>query len=304
MLTIHRILHPTDLSRLSKHSLPVAVRLAESHGAELELFHAVVLHVGEPFEAAVQELSLDAVAEELDRLAGERLRQLDASAWAGELTVVRTTTRAVAAAPAILERAREAESDLIVMATHGRRGVQRLLIGSVTEEVLRGAPCPVLATHGNRREPEDEGVYRTILAATDFSAAAEGAVAHAVALADEYGAECHAVHVIQMIDYPGFYNPDRLNAALDVPRLRREAGQRLRTLLPTAGADECAHVCEGEAAPEILRLARRIDADLVVLGSHGLSGLDRILLGSTTERVLRSTDRDVLVVRDGGRSLV
>jgi nucleotide-binding universal stress UspA family protein len=135
MLPIHRILHPTDFSKRSEYALHLACALARDYGAELILLHVVEIPAAVYGEGVMVPLP-DFRAEAEARLAELR----------PTLPTVRTEHRLVEGDPAseILQAALDVHSDLIVMGTHGRTGVSRLLMGSVAEQVVRRATCPVL----------------------------------------------------------------------------------------------------------------------------------------------------------------
>ncbi len=135
MISLHRILSPTDFSAGSRRAGEYAGFLARRLGAELHLLHAVL--VGRERADADEALSLEAL---LERQAASLQDELGAPA----IEVRQVTRRGYSAGVVILEYAAEMEAELIVLGTHGRRGAQRLLLGSVAEEVVRYANCPVL----------------------------------------------------------------------------------------------------------------------------------------------------------------
>ena len=201
-----------------------------------------------------------------------------------------------AAAAEILDTARNESCDLIVIGTHGRGGVARLLLGSVAEAVLRHAPCPVLAikppgAHEQRRgeavpaEPGAAGpLFPVILHPTDFSERSRHAFDIACALA-RGGGRLIVLHVVEVVHVASEGYEDALNERLrsfqpDDPSIRVE--YRLR---------------EGEPATETLSEASASGCDLIVLGTHGRTGLDRLVMGSVAEDVLRRAGVPVLIVR-------
>ncbi len=205
--------------------------------------------------------------------------------------------RSISAAGAILEYAAEHNIDLITLGTHGRRGLRRLLLGSVAEEVVRLAPCPVL-TVPERAGGTTPGQVRRILVPVDFSEHARLALSHASQLAALYGARLELLHVIAEVVYPDFYPPlvPPLGAVSD--ELRERSQTRLRDLLaqvPHPDADT--HVGSGPAAHEIVRFAEDLPADLIVIASHGLTGIRHMLLGSVTEQVVRRAPCPVFTVK-------
>ncbi|MDX1578497.1 MAG: universal stress protein, partial [Gemmatimonadota bacterium] len=224
----------------------------------------------------------------------ERLGDLDLDREEGGRTV-RETRRGLAAAPAILEYAEEAGIDLIAMGSHGRRGLRRLLLGSVTEEVLRAGRWPVLTVHGGASERAAPG-YRRILAPVDFSKHTRGQVDACVALAERFGCGIELVHVVDPPIVPELYMPLAPLVA-DAKKATERATAGLEDLAAPlrSGPEVATEVLIGSPASEI---ARRAEAtDLIVMPTHGYSGLDRVLLGSVAEGVLRRVDCAVLVLR-------
>ncbi|AXG10681.1 universal stress protein [Haloplanus rubicundus] len=162
------------------------------------------------------------------------------------------------------------DTDLVAMGTHGRSGVDRYLFGSLAERTLRTAHVPVLTV----REVESDATVDEILIATDGSDGAERASAHAVAIAAASGARLHVLTV----------GDD------DAPA--RSLAARARE----AGVDATVAVRTGRPHEAILDYADEAGVDLVTLGSHGRTGVERVLLGSVAERVLRAATTPVLVV--------
>ena len=196
----------------------------------------------------------------------------------------------------ILEYVAEEDVDLVAMGTHGRTGLARFVLGSVTEHVLRASPVPTLATRAGDEEPPTLP-YRNVLVPTDGSECASGAVDHALAIASATGATAHVINV---------YSDDVYSQTLDeVPpsdyvdtleRSGEEATEAVAERFEAAGVDVETAVLEGRASDEILSYAEETDIDAVIMGTHGRSGLDRFLLGSTTERVIRQSDLPVVAV--------
>lgn len=298
MLDIRRILFPTDFSNCAQNALPFAVKFAAVHEAELQMLHVLVLHTLEP-----EDPSMPFPGE-------ERARQqlAEAGASTGRSRVIHTVKRGISTAPVVLDHASEHEIDLIVMGTHGRRGFRRLLLGSVTEEVVRLAECPVLAVRARKAcEPATEPRIDRILVPVDFSSHARLAIEYAREIANIFEARIDLLHVIELPSYPDFYVPVT-TSALNVADLREQAGRRLERLV--AEGFEAAsvrsvgtHVVAGRTTPEILAFAEENESDLVIIPSHGLSGLERVLLGSVAEGVVRRAPCSVLTARPFGRRL-
>lgn len=293
MLDIHRILFPTDFSECAQGALPHAVRLAELHDADVELLHVLVLHATSAIEA-------------VEPFPGEASARDALEATVREPHAARVThhvSRAIAAAPAILDYADAQDVDLIVLGSHGRRGIRRLLLGSVAEEVLREARCPVLIVREEKKEEAVRVDVKRILVPVDFSKQTALALGYAHELAVTFGAAIDLLHVIEVPTYPDFYVP--FSAAVETTAVRRDARDRLEALAePLRATREVAtDVKVGRTAGEVTDFAERGGHDLIVLPSHGYSGLERVLLGSVAEGVLRRTPCPVLTVKPFGKDL-
>ncbi|MDX1530735.1 MAG: universal stress protein, partial [Rhodothermales bacterium] len=197
MLQIQTLLFPTDLSACAERAFAHASHLAQASGARV---HA--LHVRPPGTPALQSgtllpLSLADVADDL------RLPEGGAgSSGPDAADVVEAQVERENEVEAILDYARAHEADLIVMGTHGRRGLDRALAGSVAERVVREASCPVLTV----RHCPEAAVHR-VLVPTDFSGRAREAAAYAVELAKAYGARLELLHVVEEAALPSSFGP-------------------------------------------------------------------------------------------------
>jgi len=299
LLSIDRIVWPTDLSTGAERAFPHAAALAEWHDAALH-----VLNVQEGGASAQaepsEEFSLTDGA--LANLLGEAdppSNPIDL----GTLNIVQDLVGDDSPAEAILSYVEEHGVDLVVMGTHGRRGLQRLLIGSVAEEVLRTAPCPVLTVRAGEETAPAWNV-RNILAPIDFSDASKGAVRHAKELALTYGAQITLLHAVEEVMYPSAYGTEMA----DVPG--PEVIDRVEESLADLAREEIGyeHVMVGAtigyAPSTILDYIAENDVDLVVIATHGRPGIERLLLGSVTGRIVRRTSVPVFVVKSFGKSLL
>ncbi len=305
-MNIRKVLFCTDFSERAEAALPHALWYARTFGAELHMLHAVVLHASDPGNPELEFPDLDGAYREVRRWASERLEASAGRAEEAGITVRRVEERGMSAAPVILEYAREEEVDLIVLATHGRRGVRRMLLGSVAEEVVRRAARPVLTVRPDG--PEEHGEPpRSILVPVDFSEHSDRAVAHAGALAERTGAELHALHVVPEMAFP---DPYFAEAARDraVEKSAREGvpDALRRNLREVLGGEVEArtHLEVGPPASTIVRVAAEQGVDQVVISSHGRTGLERMLLGSVAEGVVRRAPCPVLTVKAFGRDLL
>ncbi len=143
-MQLKKILMPTDFSACANAALAHAVDLAEQFDAELHLLHVVVLHQDDPHSPGHSFPGLEELHQRMEEAASSEMKRSVDERRAAGLKIVEAQTRHIAAAPAILDYAAREDVDLIVLGTHGRRGLRRFLLGSVTEEVVRSASCPVL----------------------------------------------------------------------------------------------------------------------------------------------------------------
>lgn len=296
MLQLKNILFAQDFSAGSDQALPYALDLADRTGATLHLVYADVLH-GQPFDAGKERPEQrEQIRERLEKHATDL----------PEHRVVREVVRDVAVAPALLRYAEEHAVDLVVMGTHGRRGIERVVIGSVAEEVVRKAACPVLTVR-QRKTPPGDGRVTSILVPIDFSSHSREALRYARALATSYGARLTLLHVVEETLHPAFYGP-ALRSIYDViPDIEDKATAQLERLYgETAGADvEARFVARpGRAARAVTRYAEEEGHDLIVMATHGRTGVEHFLIGSVAEKVVRRAPCPVFTVQSFGKSLL
>ncbi|MDP7295577.1 MAG: universal stress protein, partial [Vicinamibacterales bacterium] len=204
----------------------------------------------------------------------------------------------------VLHHAKARDCDLIVMGTHGSGGFERLLLGSISEKVLRQAPCPVLTIPPHdATEPQPHTiVFRNILCPVDFSKPSMRALSHALSLAEEADGKLTAVHILEWFADPE--PPD--SEEMSVPECRRVVESDARARLARAIPAEARQWCEadevltsGKPHREILRLAEAQSADVIVMGVHGRGALDMMMFGSVTNHVVRAATCPVLTVPNG-----
>jgi nucleotide-binding universal stress UspA family protein len=299
-MNIDRILCPIDFSEASRHALDQAVVLAGYYHAQI-----TALHVFTPFARVITA----AVAGEAELNALDRLRRKaadeSAAAVARQIGVDVVVDEGQAAA-VILDRAKDLVADLVVMGTHGATGFEHMLLGSVTERVLRKASCPVLTvpprSHGISQLP-----FKRLLCAVDFSSASMQAIRWASSLSEESGAELTLLHVLEWPwDEPPPPSIDELPAhqARALTEFRRylqtSAAARLESLVPEhlGRSRTTTKVANGKAYVQILATAAEQQSDLIVIGIHGRSRVDLALFGSTAHQIVCGAACSVLTLRD------
>ncbi len=262
-----------------------ALAVATDHGARLH-----VLYVADTNRDSVTTVSGDVV----DALEMEGERVLSTFEDRAADTAVQQVTEVRQGDPAeTVEAYAERESvDLIVLGKSGKSSVRRVLLGSVTERVVRGTDVPTLTVQGD----DDRGRYpfEVVLAATDGSDAADAAVDHAARLAAGSDATLHVLSVAEPpgLDVGGAEVPESLRSECE--SVVAEAADAARA----ANVETVVEAVETGAAHDVVReYARDHDADLVAVGAHGQRGFERRLLGGTTEKLLRTVSLPVLTTR-------
>jgi len=278
------ILVPTDGSECAQAAVGYAEDLATRYGARV---HALCVADSRTLENAPQ---ADRIEQERAETAERTCNELSESGLSVERAV-----RTDVPHEAILRYATERDVDLVVMGTHGRTGVERYLLGSVTEKVVRLSDVPVLTVKAG-----DDGdvtyPYTDVLVPTDGSEGAEAAIDPAVDIASTYDARVHALSVI---DTMAMGVDVRSAAILDA--LEEAARSAVETVEERAtdasvSAVETA-IQHGSPYRAIRSYAEEHDVDLVVMGTHGRSGIERYLLGSVAEKTVRTSPVPVMTVR-------
>ncbi|TSD15056.1 universal stress protein [Haloglomus irregulare] len=307
-----RILLPTDGSTHAMTAAEHALALSRAFDATIHVLGvADIDRAAGLFDAGgVDEAFLERVRAETGT-AVERTATLAAANDPVETAVVDGDP-----ADAIADYVAEAAPDAIVMGTHGRRGITRFVAGSVTERVLRTATVPVFTVRCPDGEARAEGAEPTVGAAgefptcervllpTDGSGTAERAVDHAVAIADAIDGELHALNVVDVAAAGGQRDPVPSGTAVEALTEQGEAAvDAVAERADDAGVPVVTAVRQGFPESRIRTYARENGADVVVMGTHGRTGLGRVLLGSTVERLVRRAEMPVCAVppadRDG-----
>lgn len=290
------IIVPTDGSEHAIRAAEHGLSLARGFGATVHVVSAVDVR------SAAGLFDAGGVDEEfVERLEAERETAIEAvEAVLREYERVETALVDGDPVSAILEYAAEQDADLIAMGIQGRTGLNRYFSGSVTERVVRLSDIPVLTVRANDRTQVD-AEYDDILLPTDGSDAAASAIEHGLAVAGRFDARVHAVHVVDIRNVAASAEYTLPSEVIERFRSRGQtATERIATRAGNAGIDAVTAVPEGSPASELLVYGDENDVDLIAMGTTGRSGLERVLLGSTTERVIRRADMPVLAVNTSG----
>jgi len=294
----NKIIVPLDGSQVAEQALKSAVAIAQQTKAQIILLQAPVFKdVIIPSEAGYgllwPESSMEAVISE----ASDYLNNIQIQYTQPDLTL-QTVIVEGDPASAIIDTALEEGADLIVMSTHGRTGLTRWVLGSVTEKVLRHAHCPVLVVR-------NEAPISNVIITLDGSPLAEQAVEPGCAITDLLGGEVTLVSVEQPIipDAKLVRELDRAESGLGKHLLENLYNNTENYLQIVARTFECvdihtkAAILTGSPANSILEYADEHDVDLIVMATHGRTGIRRWVYGSVTEKVLRRSHCAMLIVR-------
>jgi nucleotide-binding universal stress UspA family protein len=294
MQPFRNILFAADFSANSKEAFRVACSLASESKTRMFVIHVVEPHwvaedpayYGQPmvqfYDAGNEPGTLERVERKLtDEYAPNHPVDVAYYVREGEI------------ADEILKLANETVSDLIVMGTHGRTGLRWLLAGSVAISVLRRAHCPVLALHATPL-PHKVDDLAVILHPTDFSESSQAALQVARSLARDLGSRLVLLHVAPL----EVYVSGMMASEMDVDAFRHSL-EEIRNRLDGMDLKYPVEVelSRGDASDEIVRVAEELGCGLIVMGTHGRTGLGKLLLGNVAESVLPRAHCPVLVVK-------
>ena len=300
----HRILVPLDTSELAEVALPYAEQMAGRLGSEITLM-SVSHSAGEKEQRVFRSYIQETVAVTKERAN----RYLEKPT--GQDVKVESAILVGNPAEEIVDYAERENIDVIVMATHGRSGIGRWALGSVADKVLRATERPVvlIRAKGARSDMLKKGVFKRALVPLDGSKESEAVIPYIEELASMLGAEVTLLQVLAVV-YHVYISGD---APAQVPYTEEEmkplkasaesylekAGSGLRG----KGVTPKCQVRVGAAGHEIIRLADEIGADIVAMSTHGRSGVGRLVFGSIAEKVVRTGNTPVLLVRTPGASV-
>jgi nucleotide-binding universal stress UspA family protein len=290
-----RIVVPTDFSDTAQVAVNLAGELAGYYAARLDVVHAVdasvYAYAGYPFASLSKDLVSSAEA-------GVQKVKLPAAA---DNAKVQRFVLSGHPASEVVDHAERHKADLVVIGTRGHGAVARFFLGSVADRVLHEAHCPVLLTkkpRGEIKHPKrKKKPFERILFPTDFSDTANLALQRAIALAEDLDAQLYILHVVDDSIITTHVPNER---EIILRELRQAALAHIEKTLPPEHIENfatTAAVKRGEPGRQIAAYAERNHCDLIVMGSHGRTGVKRALLGSVADKVVRLAKCSVFIER-------
>ena len=295
-MQIKQILVPTDFSENAQRALTYAVDLAKQCSAKIHLLHTPVIPT-----YLLMDLSYSPGPEAVTRILNESQDALDeqasvvTDAGVEHFAAIREGT----VHEVIRDYAKEHEVDLVIVGTHGRTGVSKLMYGSVTERVIKTVHTPIIVV-----PPEGGAMPSSIVISFDFSGPSKRAAEAARAIHGVFHGPLHMVHCY--LDVWGEYT-DRGAVVGEAAEKRREALHLgLEEMLETEAKELFSidaqaiqtHLVTGDAAEGILRVADDVGATLICAGTTGKSGIERLLIGSVARRLLHDSKVPLLLTHD------
>jgi len=306
MIQIKKILFPADFSRCANQAFSHAIYLAKKHRAELHIMHVITSFEAYPYISPNEFPNREEIDEILNRNASMLINKLVDKDITGLKNIKRTIKRGISEAPVILDYLKDNDIDLIVMGTHGRRGLNSLFLGSTTEEVVRLSHCPVI-TIRELKEPITIESPKRILVPIDFSDHSLKALEYAKEIAEIFDSRLQLLHVIEETFHPAFSLSGKSSVFDLIPDIEEKTRNKMKQIAKEAKGpkvDYNIYINGGRVASNIIRFAENKSSNLIIISTHGLTGIEHLVMGSVTEKVIRFANCPVFTIKSFGKHLV
>ena len=304
MINIKKILVPTDFSNCAVQALSQAINLAKQYRAELHLLHVNTLFEDNP-EIFDNISGLNKLNNNIEEFIREKINNLANNDSLDDLNIIKVYERGISAAPKILEYSHKNRINLIVMGTHGRRGLEHLFLGSVAEEVVRLSSCPVL-TVKRIEKLKKKNKFDNILVPIDFSERDYVSIEYAKEIAKVFKSKIQLLHVVEDT-IPAAYSLVGAMSIYDlIPDFTEKTKKRMVGIFDTVKGAQVSHeyhIVNGHAVSEILKFIPNNGIDIVIIGTQGLSGIEHLLHGSVAEKVVRMATCPVCTIKSHGETV-
>lgn len=302
-MDIQKILVPTDFSACAEHALTKAIDLAERFDATLHVLHVVDELDPEFYGVDDAQNKATQIRARIREEAQARLNEMVPDGEPVEINTAVSVHLSFDVAATIRDYIQEYGIDLVVMGTHGHRNIERLMLGNVADKLVRHAHCPVITV--NEEVPWIDAskgrLVEEVLAPVDFSEHSKQAVKTAKYFADAYDARLHLLFVAEKRVVPTFSDTGLPGVGVvemdeEIVANAEEALVQMSNSLGGPDVDLVPAVRHGRVAESVIDYAEREGAQLIVMATRGLSGVERFLLGSNTERIVRVAQCPVLTM--------
>ena len=292
-MEIQKIVVPVDFSEFSNKAVEIAEKIAQKFNANITLAHVIITHPEEHY--ADDQKNYQALIQKrqthVEQQFAIQFEEREAQSPPMNFVILRGLSPADCLQEFIINN----DFDLVVLGTHGKSGFRHFVQGSVAEKLVQVSPIPVLTVHRSLETPR----IKRILVPVDFSSYSQQALYFADTIAQKFEAKLVFLHVIEQEIYPTFY-AEEIESVFEIdPSLNQAVIENLKDFVADFIKDEFVEdfmVREGVAHKEIVECAKE-DFDLLIIATHGLSGLEYLLLGGTSEKVIRWATCPVLVVK-------
>lgn len=287
------ILVPVDFSNFSDNAVKYALSLAEKFCSKIILYHAVVLF-HEDFEGEAHLKAYSDIVAHKEKILSKRLESKCDSGKKYGVIIKSIMERGFSAPDLILDHITANKYNLVVMGTHGRTGLKKWLIGSVAEKVVRHSPIPLITVHQDLKKHR----IKNVLIPVDFSKYAKKAVVFGLQIAKKLQARPHFLFVVTMETHPEYFISTFGSFLETNPEFKKDFKKRLKEFVGRPKEEATYAIVEGKAHEEIKNYAEKKRIDLIIMANHGMSALEHLLMGSTTERVVRVARCPVLTIHE------
>lgn len=305
MIKINKILIPTDFSRCAEQAFTHAIYFADKYQSELHILNVNTLFADYPELISNNSVTND-IRSMSENSINKQISKMIDNVTLENLEIFKSQKRGISAAATILEYSQDNDIDLIVMGTHGRRGLGYLFLGSVAEEVVRFSTCPVF-TIREEDQPKPIEKFTNILVPIDFSERSYLSLKYAKEIANLYNSKLQLLHVIEDT-IPAAYSLVGESSIYSLfPDLEDKTKKRLENLFNVTDGSGVKHenyIVNGHAAKVILNFAKTHNTNLIVIATHGLTGTEHFLIGSVAEKVVRMAPCPVFTTKSLDKAII
>ena len=297
-MNIKHILVPSDFSATAKQALANAMSIAQQQQAKITLLHIVTVYNDDPYNGEQPFPALDGYYEEMEQRAGDFFKQEMAAFDLNTIDIKPVIRRGFSVYEEILSFAGESNVDFIAMGTHSRKSVARFFLGSVAENIVHHADCPVLTVRIHSAG-DALPVFKRILVPTDFYEQSGHALKLALSLLAKDG-RIDFLHVVEDAIHPAYFVAEGETMFDVLPHIRDKSEETLAKMtsdLAPKGVDVAPIIKEGRIAQTILDYAREAESDLIVMGTHSMNALAQVLIGSQANKVIRNAGCPVITTK-------